>query len=204
MNYLKVLSVAMVVAGVLAVAGAGTAMATPTTLCKVEILLCNNPELQYPASTSIQANVEEGTKISVNVGITQFACSKGTFKAITLEQTEMPLPAVVTGLTIEGCSECTVALLKKGELDIELIDLPVLTKNGTLTLRNTEIKVSCLGAIECFYEPGHVGILTGGNPATIDLSGTLIKLPGSNFFWGKATVKGSLVVSEPKPVWVDE
>jgi hypothetical protein len=205
MKYVKVLSVALGLAGVLvALAGVGTASATFTTLCKVEILVCNNAELQYPANTNIAASVEEGTKISVNIGITKFTCSKGTFKATTLEQTEMPLPALVTGLTVEGCNECTVTLLKKGELDIELIDIPVLTKNGTLTLKNTEIGVNCLGVIECFYAPGDVGVLTGGNPATIDLSGTLVKLPGSNFACGKATVSGSLTVTSPKPVWVDE
>ena len=83
--------------------------------------------------------------------------------------------AVVNALTFNGCEDAgepvDVETVKNGTLDIEIIDLPVWTHNGTLTLTGTEIRVlwTWTGA-ECFYDAAHAGVLTGGPMATIDWS----------------------------------
>jgi hypothetical protein len=131
-----------------------------------------------------------------------------TLDAFTEQQTEKPLGANVNALTFNECEDegepVDVETVKNGTLDIEIIDLPVWTHNGTLTLTGTEIRVlwTFTGA-ECFYDPGHTGVLTGGPMATIDWSGTL-KGTGGNLLCpeGDATWNGAFTVTSPEPLWV--
>ena len=205
---MKYLKMCLLVAGIAtafgAVIGVGTASATETTLCENEVLVCKQ---RYLAETAIGAELEATTKLSVSVGITQFTCTESALAAHLKEEKNIPLHSSLTGFTFGGCgTECEMFTFKKGELDIELIDMPVVTANGTLTLTGSEFEVNCFkGLLKCFYIPGDIGTLTGGNPATIDLSGTLTLVKAtSNEAWEKGSIKGSFKVTAPKPVWVRE
>lgn len=207
MNRMKILLVAAVaVTALMATVGSGTAAATPTTLCKVEetiggLPICE-PVNQYPAGTMIHAHLEKNTKLMIPTPFGVAECEESTLTAFTEQQTEMPLGAVVTAFTFGKCGEYEVRVVELGTLDIEIIDLPFWTHNGTLTFTHTKITVK-KGEIDCVYEVGHSGVLTGGPMATIDLAGELKwiggneKCPPANANWN-----GSYTVTEPEPLWI--
>ncbi|HVD86726.1 MAG TPA: hypothetical protein VNB59_04900 [Solirubrobacterales bacterium] len=213
MNKIKLLGLAAVaVAALMATVGAGTAAATPTSLCKAPttpngLPICEGFHL-YPAGTNIHAVLEAGTKLSIATPGGVVECKMATLNAFTEQQTAMPLGANVNALTFNACEDegepVDVEAVKPGTLDIEIIDIPVWTHNGTLTLTGTEIKVLwTFSGAECFYDPAHTGVLTGGPMATIDWSGTLTKTKGNLLCpEGNATWNGAFTVTSPEPLWV--
>lgn len=213
MNKIKVLGLAlMAVAALMATVGAGAATATPTALCKAPttpngLPICEGFHL-YPAGTNIHAVLEAGTKLNIATPLGVVECNQSTLAATTEQQTEMPLGAIVNALTFGECEdageEVEVVTLKNGTLDIEIIDLPVWTHNGTLTLTGTQIRVFWkLTGAECRYAPAHTGVLTGGAMATIDWAGNLTKV-GGNLLCpeGNANWNGAYTVTSPEPLWV--
>lgn len=213
MNRIKAIVLAAVAAAMLmATVGAGAAVATPTSLCKAPttpggLPICEGIHL-YPAGTNIHAVLEAGTKLSIATAGGVVECKMATLNAITEQQTALPLGANVTALTFNECEDegepVDVETVKNGTLDIEIIDLPVWTHNGTLTLTGTEIRVLWThSGAECFYDAGHTGVLTGGPMATIDWSGTLTGT-GGNFLCpgGNGTWNGAFTVTSPEPLWV--
>jgi hypothetical protein len=207
MNRIRiVVLVAVAATALMATVGSSTASATLTTLCKVEetqngLPICK-PENQYPAGTMIHAVLEENTKLVVETPLGKAECEESTFAATTEQQTEIPLGAIVNVFTFGKCGEYAITAVEKGTVDIEIIDLPVWTHNGTLTFTGTKIRVK-KGEAECIYSVGHSGILTGGAMATIDLFGTLTrvggnaKCPAGNGFWN-----GAYTVLKPEPLWI--
>ncbi len=196
------------VAALMATVGASTASATETSLCKVKetepsgITRCKK-ENTYPAATAIHAELE-GPELVIETPIAKVECGLSTISATTEQETSIPLGATITVFTIGGCTNnAQVKVLVNGTLDIELIDLPDWTHDGTLEFTETVIEVSRFG-VKCIYEPGHAGILTGGTPATIDLTGKLKLLAGSSVLCGSGpgSWKGSYVVTKPEPLWV--
>ena len=192
--------------------GAGTASATPTALCKAPttpngLPICQANHL-YPAGTNIHAVLEAGTTLNIATPIGVVECKMATLNALTEQQTAMPLGANVTALTFNECKDegepVDVETVKNGTLDTEIIDLPVWTHNGTLTLTGTEIRVLwTFTGVECFYDPGHTGVLTGGPMATIDWSG-ILKWTKGNLLCpeGNANWNGAFTVTSPEPLWV--
>ncbi|MGN6586938.1 MAG: hypothetical protein ACTHKT_05625 [Solirubrobacterales bacterium] len=207
MNRIKiVLLTAVAVTAFMAAVGASAASATPTTLCKVEethegIPFCE-PFNQYPAGTPIHAILEPNTKLVVETPMGKVECEESTFRATTEQQTEMPLGAVVNVWTFGKCGKDAVTTVLLGTLDIEVIDWPVWTHNGTLTFTGTQIVVK-KGEAECLYAVGHSGVLTGGAMATVDLEGTLTRIGGNaKCPAGNASWKGAYTVIQPEPLWV--
>jgi hypothetical protein len=207
MKRMKILLLAATaVTALMAIGGAGTAAATPTTLCKVEetiggLPICE-PVNQYPAGTMIHANLEKNTKLMIPTPFGVAECEESTLTTTTEQQTAMPLGAIVNALTFGKCGEYEVKALVLGTLDIEIIDLPAWTHNGTLTFTNTRITVK-KGEIDCEYSVGHSGVLTGGAMATIDLLGTLTRVGGNaKCPLGNANWNGSYTVEEPEPLWI--
>jgi len=207
MNRTKViLLVAVAATALMATVGSSTAAATPTTLCKVEetigeLPICA-PVNQYPAGTMIHAHLEEKTKLMIPTPFGVAECEESTLTAITEQQTEMPLGAIVNEFTFGKCGEYEVRAVELGTLDIEIIDLPFWTHNGTLTFTNTKVTVK-KGEVDCVYSVGHSGVLTGGAMATIDLLGTLTRVGGNaKCPLGNANWNGSYTVTEPEPLWI--
>lgn len=212
MKTLKALGLAVVAAAALmALFGTSTASATPTALCKAPttpggLPLCEGVHL-YPAGTNIHAVLEENTKFVIATPNGIVECRTATLDALTEQQTEMPLGAIVNALTFGACESggelVDVTTVKNGTLDIEIIDLPLWTHNGTLTLTETEISVLWTGTgVECFYDAGHTGVLTGGPMATIDWAGTLTGTGGLLCPEGNGTWNGAFTVTSPEPLWV--
>jgi hypothetical protein len=214
MKKLKTLGLAVVAAmALMAFVGASTASATPTALCKAPttteagLPICEGFHL-YPAGTNIHAILEEGTKLSIPTPNGVVECKLATLNAFTEQETEMPLGAILNALTFGACEDAgepvDVEAVNPGTLDIEIIDLPVWTHNGTLTLTGTKIRVlwTFTGA-ECVYDAGHAGVLTGGPMATIDWSGPLT-WTGGNLLCppGNASWNGAFTVTSPEPLWV--
>ncbi|MGN6663113.1 MAG: hypothetical protein ACTHK6_02725 [Solirubrobacterales bacterium] len=213
MKQLKILGLAVIAATALMAFAAGTASATPTSLCKAPttteagLPVCEGVHL-YPAGTNIHAVLEAGTRLSIPTPNGVVECNTATLNAFTEQQTAMPLGSVVNALTFNGCEDAgepvDVETVKNGTLDTEIIDLPVWTHNGTLTLTGTEIRVLwTLTGAECFYDAAHAGVLTGGAMATIDWSGPLtwtrgnLLCPPGNGSWN-----GAFTVTSPEPLWV--
>ncbi len=213
MNKLKVLALAVVaVAALMATVGASSASATETAFCKAPTTFAGLPRCEgnhlYLAGTRVHAELEANTKLAIATPNGIVECEKSTLDAITEQTTAKPLGAIVNALTFGECEDegepVEVTAVKNGTLDTEIIDLPVWTHNGTLTLTGTEIEVFWVfSGAQCFYDPGHTGILTGGPMATIDWFGTLIKTGGNMLCpAGNANWNGAYTVTSPEPLWV--
>ena len=213
MKQLKIITLAVVaVAAFMATIGAGSASATLTSLCKAKETVNGIPTCakanEYPAGTRIHAEREAGTTLRIATPVGVVECTFSTLDAITEQQTAIPLGAIVNALVFGNChqgpEEVEVVTLKNGTLDIELIDLPEWTHNGTLTLTGTEITIRWkVSGAHCWYDAGHTGVLTGGPMATIDWAGTLTKT-GGNLLCpeGNANWNGAYTVTSPEPLWV--
>lgn len=133
-------------------------------------------------------------------------CEEATIQVSTEQTTATPLGAKVEALTFGKGGKCgayTVTTLEPGKLDIEIIDLPAWTHNGTLTFTGTKIKAVNVFGIECIYTIGDAGTLTGGAPATIDFKGTATKVGGSMLCpAGNVNFIGFFKVTTPEPLWV--
>jgi len=208
MKQLKILGLAVVAAAALmAFVGTGTASATFTSLCKAPttteagLPICEGEHL-YPAQTRIHAELQVGSKLNIATAFGNIECNKSTLEAFTEQKTEIPLGANVTAFTFGECNGI-VQTIKNGTLDIELIDLPEWTHNGTLTFTGTEVTIEKAG-LHCIYSPGDTGTLTGGVMATIDLVGTWPRTGGrSGALCGpNANVTGFYTFTSPEPLWV--
>ena len=200
------------VAAVMATVGAGSAVATPTALCKAPttpggLPICEGNHL-YPANTTIHAHLEAGTKLVIPTPNGVVECKTSTIDATTEQATFKPLGAIVNvlnfGECFEGVEPVDVKALLPGTLDIEIIDLPAWTHNGTLTLTGTEIQIVwTLSGDECVYDAGHAGVLTGGPMATIDWNGPLTYTRGNiGCVPGNGSWNGAYTVTKPEPLWV--
>src|SRR4029077_7343798 len=201
-KYLLVAATA--IAALMATVGAGAASATPTTLCKVPetmggIPICKE-ENQYPAGQAIHAVLEANKKVTLETPLGLVECAQSTFFGNTEGKTAMPLGEAIAVFYVGGCGEYVVTAVF-GTLDLEIIDLPEWTHNGTLTFTNTQLRVK-KGAKECVYEVGHAGVLTGGAMATIDLKGTLVRLGGVECPEGNGSWKAPYTVLQPEPLWI--
>jgi hypothetical protein len=213
MKHLKILGLAAVaVCALMAFFGAGTASATPTALCKEPttfggLPICE-PNHIYPAGQRIHAELEVGTSLNIATPAGVVQCTFSTLDVNTEQQTEKPLGAIVNVLVFGAChqgpEEVEVIAVKRGTLDIEVIDLPFWTHDGTLTLTGTEITMRWkTSGRHCRYDPGHTGVLTGGPMATIDWAGILTKT-GGNLLCpeGNANWNGAYTVTTPEPLWI--
>ena len=213
MNRMKTILLAAVAAmALMAIAGAGSAMATPTSLCKAPttpggLPICEGAHL-YPAGTTIHAHLEAGTRLVIPTPNGVVECVTSTIDGNTEKATAMPLGVFINVLSFNGCEDAgepvDVEAVKPGTLDIEIIDLPVWTHNGTLTLTGTELRILwTFSGDECFYDPGHTGVLTGGAMATIDWNGVLTYTKGNlGCPPGNANWNGFYTVTTPEPLWV--
>lgn len=213
MKHLKTLGLAvMAAAALMAFVGTGTASATFTSLCKAPttneagLPICEGEHL-YPANTRIHAELQAGSRLSIAGGPGVVECPQSTLEAFTEQKTEIPLGANVTAWTFGGCKngaeEVEVKTINPGTLDIEIIDLPNWTHNGTLTFTRTEVTVFFKNLkLDCIYAPGDTGTLTGGPMATIDLIGNWPRVAGGAACPPNVNVSGFYTVTSPEPLWV--
>jgi hypothetical protein len=211
MNRLKILVLLLIAASsLLATAGSGTATATETALCRApttimaELPRCEGEVHLYAKGQKVHAVSETFLLFETPFGNVE--CEEATIQFSTEQTTAIPLGAKVEALTFGKAGKCgayTVTAIEPGTLDIEIIDLPAWTHNGTLTFTGTKIKAVNAFGIECIYSIGDAGTLTGGEPATIDFKGTATKVGGSAFCpAGNVNFIGFFKVTSPTPLWV--
>lgn len=201
MKHLKLLALAAVAAAaVTAFLGADTASAT--VLCTTTSTRCTVP---YPAGTKFDASLEEGTSavFESTTGELRKTCTGGTIKG-KLANEGGPLETV--RITLEewiwtGCTH-TSPMIVAGELEVHHI---AGTDNGTLTAKNTKWTTTSVG-VSCVYGFGngaHIGTLTGGFEATIDINAVLRKQEGGFLCPETEILTASFWVTEPKPLFVE-
>jgi len=109
-----------------AAALAGTAVANPTALCKVEIESpggwCSEGDT-YTAGTELEAT-SENIKIESDAAGLTYSCDKATARFTTTNSAGEPLPTDLTEFSLSGCKisgvskTCTVSTSNLGELNI--------------------------------------------------------------------------------------
>lgn len=206
MKQLKILALALIAAtALMAFAGAGTASATFTALCEVKFTEpSGTPKCPagktYEEEDEFHAVLESGTKLVLETGLGKVECSESTISGNPQAATAMPLTIVTAEFTTANCGEYTV-IVEASSLKVEIIDLPVWTHNGTMTL---EASVEVIkGEGNCLYTTGHAGVLTGNNPATLDFATLLTKVGGNaKCLAGNGKMTGNYVTT--KALWVSE
>lgn len=203
MKYVKMLGLAaVVVAGLMAFAGAGNASAS--VLCKTAPNAKGNCPAGWGYSGEFHAVSEE--KPVTTTTFKNIECSTSTLKGNLTEgtavSTETPNGAV-SAFTEEGCN-CEVVVVLKGELEIHAIGD---TGNGTLTSNGLTYTVKCntiFGAVHCAYVTSHadIGTLTGGSTATIDITTTVERETTSALCDEEAVWHIKYNVTTPDALWV--
>jgi hypothetical protein len=106
----------------------------------------------------------------------------------------------ISKLTFPNCTNGNVVHVKKtGSL---VAHSTATTNNGTLTSNGAEVEVtaaSIFGTITCIYTTTNtsIGTLTGGTPATLDISATIPRTGGSSLCGSSGTWTGAYKVSSP-------
>jgi hypothetical protein len=181
--------------------GAGTASATTLT---------------RPTGTVYKGEIVasvDGTVILREEGFGTVTCTTGVDKGTPSPQSDAATVTVLLSTLTLGVpraaneeeSQCengatTINVLKRGELEIHLIPG---TENGTLTSSGTEITRIKLGVHRIYSTSNtHLGTITGGKAATIDIKATLNHAPTSFLCAEHATWEGSYLVTTPAELFV--
>jgi hypothetical protein len=209
MKCLKMPGLAAVAAMAL-VAFIGASSASATVLCKEAgtTTNCSANGKDYPAGSVIQTSLDSGTDTTFTTtgGSVENTCTGSTIEAVTGNTggaTETVRSAVALNKLIFSNCTNTTDVLEGGELEFHWISG---TDNGTLTAKEFAITM-LLGGLSCTYTAGtgtDLGTVTGGNPATIDISAVLNKKSGpipcpSTIIWG-----AKYTVTSPTPLYVSE
>lgn len=189
--------------------GAGSASAT--VLCKTEGTGSPSgttcPEgWAYPAGTEIHAVLDPGTGNSKLVtAFKTMECEGSTIAGETTAEEGEPLTINVTVFVFEKCN-CEVVTLAGGSLSVVWNSG---TENGTLRSTGAEITTECKGTlfgnVHCIYRTSatDIGVLTGGNPATMDIEKSNIpRLTTDSLCSEKAEWSAKYEVTSPKPLFV--
>lgn len=200
MKKLALIAVATVVA--MAVAGAGSASAT--VLCKVAESPCSALN-KYPAGTELHARMIEGAlvfKTEFEGSVLQKAeCLSYTIKSKT--STAGSATETVEGnIEILEAAPCSgnVFWLKAGGYSIHHISG---SSNGQFTMKNFEVLLTGGGFEYRYGGTFAAGTLTGGNPATLKISGTMPKTGGGFLCPEMMSISsGSIEFTSPKPLYV--
>lgn len=171
MRYIKVLSLAAIAAAALMASVAGGS-ASATVICTATPSAGFHCVAREENGQTLDASVETSTLWKTGGGTTIATCTAGTIKLVISNEgnTAQTVSGVYEEHTKSGCTT-TVKILANGTWEIHHIPG---TDNGTLTSTGTETTISFLG-VSCIFKTNNtqVGTLTGGNPATIDASGSI-------------------------------
>src|SRR3954462_10010477 len=197
MKYLKILGLtAIAAAAVMALAGAGTASAT--VLCSTTTNPCTSV---LPVNTVLDFSLEPGSSLLwQNGGTTLETCTGVTLKSeiTSAGSSTNTVKAKNKALTWTGCTWNNTTNVLGG---IEIHNISG-THNGTLTA-SEEISWTFINGVfgDCIYgwKPGsHIGTITEGKPATLDVNSTILRLSGSSLLCPEnGTLIGSFIQTEP-------
>jgi len=223
MKYVKMLSLATVAAAALmAVVGASTASAS--VLCKTKPVAngagtanATCPEgWAYPVGTEIHGvlDPEQHFTLTDGEGNKTLTCKQSTVKGKTTNEgnSTETVNGVIETLTFERCTSpflgetaCTITTIKGGTLELHWMGD---TFNGTLTSDGAEVTTTCssiFGSIHCIFTTvkTDIGVLTGGNPATLDIENARIsQSPTNSLCPAEAKWDAKYEITEPKPLYL--
>lgn len=202
MKCLKALGlVAMAAMALTAFLGASSASAT--VICTTTTTPCGT---SWHVDT-IEASLAAGTSAVTRStgGALEGTCSGSSLsgsKTVTGSATQTVVISVPkSGLIWSGCSQ-TTDTLAGGELEIHRITG---TENGTITARGFEV-TKVVAGVSCIYgtSTGHdIGVLTGGNDATMDLHGTWTKRGGSFLCPSTSIFEADYTITNHNAVYVE-
>ena len=205
MKYVKTGIAVGMAAALWVLSGVNTASAT---------VLCSEPGTGSPTGTTCPSGkaYPSGTVIhAVSIGHVKIDtifhvvdCETSTFQGAT--NSEGSATETIT-LSLEKFTflkcDCEVLVIKKGSAEFHWVSG---THNGETTFSGYEIAVQCqtpFGKVHCIYagSSSNLGVATGGNPAILDMNGTLERLPTSALCGEESTITASYEITSPKPLY---
>lgn len=209
MRTAKLIGLAAVAAlALMAWAGAGSASAAQTTLCKTSTIspYCEGSN-RYPAGTAIEASTSSFI-VETKTPNLKITCSSSTLSGKTNAESGEPLGVNVSAWSMSGCKPvgCTAsvtALPYNGSLAWSS------GQNGTLTMGSggkgePRLFLDCglSEVISCEYKIP-TAIVVGGSSGQVTLPETKLTVAGGPICAKEATLKPvTYTVSSPKPVYV--
>lgn len=188
-----------VTAFLMAFLGAGSASAT---------VLCNESATtgckSYGKGAILDGYLSE-TSATLTAGETLLdTCTSATFegKTSTAGSSTETVRESIEELTWGSCTK-TTDTITKGELEIHWISG---TDNGTVTGKNISFTVNTVFGT-CTYGTGEsrdLGTLKGGNPATVEISATLVKTAGGFACPTEPKWVATYTVASPRPLYIGE
>jgi len=193
MKYLKIFGLAAVAAAALtALLGAGSASATVLCTGTPSGTHCANKEVEGQ-----QLDLSAVSSVLMKTGSTTLTtCSASTIKAKITDagSTTTTVKAAVEEWTYGGCTT-TVDTLAKGTLEFHHL---AGTDQATITSSGTEVTKQFLG-VSCIFKTVNtsIGTITGGNPTTFDVNGTIPQSGGGFLCPANGTWSGTYRVTTP-------
>jgi len=169
MKHLKTLGLATV-AAMAAMAFVGATSASAGHLCTgTPASHCGTPMV---AGETFDMSIETSSLMKTTGGTTVATCSTGSLggQLANTGSTTETVKETLTAVTWGGCTT-TVDTLSTGTLEFHHI---AGTDNATVTSSGLEVTIQFLG-VSCLFKTNNtdIGVLTGGNPATTDINGTI-------------------------------
>ena len=191
MKYLKLLGIVAVVASALtALVGASAASAT--------VLYSGGSKVV--SGTKFEAT---GTNVVWKLGFATMTCNHAEFDGKTSNQGSAT-ETVAGNISSLSFTECnmTVDVLSKGRLIFHHTS----GSNATVTSEGKEVTVAWSG-VSCTYgtpTPTSIGTLSGGSPATMSGSASLIRVAGGFLCANPASWTATYTFTTPNPLEVKE
>lgn len=219
MKYGNRLGLATVAAAAL-MAFVGASTASATVLCKTPGIGEKTGTIcpagwAYSAGTELHMVSEGSIGVVITTGneFTEVGCKKATIKGVTNNEggaTETVTAGLeAKNVTWSECSTptgaCTMTTVVGGTLEIHWIEG---THNGTVTANGVQYTTSCasiFGNIHCIYalETAHFGVITGGNPATLEIETAVTTVSTSGLCPETSKLHAKYEITTPKPLYVN-
>ena len=208
MKFLKMFSLAAVAAAALtALLGVGSASAT--VLCQTNMTTgCAANSLDYNAGTIIDLSLT-GSLVLETLGDEPLkTCTGSTIKGKTTNtgSATETVKGVIEQFTLAGCTKPAI-VVKNGEFEIHHVTGQHGAGNGTLTLRNVEITTDGIFGTSCIYGSRtglNMGVIKGGNPASIGISTVMPRIAGGFLCPAEARLTATYDITSPIPAYVAE
>jgi len=195
MSYLKGLAVAVAIAAVFVVFGAG--MASATVVCKTSTSPCTSP---YLKGTVFKSVLTPGTTAVFKAGFMTIECTEGSgsVETTTNGSATETVKGITKTLTFGGCN-AEFKVLKTGTGEIHWTS----KTNGTFTAEGMEVTGSALG-VDCIYGGKISSGITfnGGISPTISINAKVPLISGGFLCANPGQMIASLTVTEPTPLYV--
>jgi hypothetical protein len=184
MKHLKILSCVLALAATISMVATGSASAT---------ILTSPSGTEYTSGFKMTAS----ESLLIKAGFANFTCTESTTGGYVTSNPGTGPAVINTGLSFGNCGSGTVDV-------ISFPSLYVYT-GGKVEAHFMEFTVAVFGT-SCVYGTPvgtTIGTMTGGNPAVVSVSASLLKVSGGFACASPASWSGKYTVTEPRPLLVD-